>query len=511
MKGLVEVAMVGLERAGAPGAADAGDELIAQLGELPAERALLLRAGVAAVRARAGRRAVERRPPAPAPEEARPLCSDALGNLVAELCAAGSTDLLAEALARMDARGLRLPPWHLVALAEVRSLGKDLARHAARVAGERGRWLAAQDPAWRRLAGSDVPESAEARRRTWEEGELPARLAVLAAVRAEDPAEGRRWVEGVWREEKADVREELLAALDRELQPEDEPFLVSTLKDRAASVRARAVRLLARIEGSALAGRMRARADVMLSELSGEASAGALVVQPPESFGEGWAEDGLVEKAPPGVGARAFWLRQVVGLVPPGHWEQRFGASPEALVASAARTDWAFALLEGFRDAAMLFRAPAWAAALWRQGVSEASGEAQAARQLVELARQLFPLLSLEEAEASVRPLLAPEKIGLVQQLLLHLRAPWSPSFGGEVLELIHRGLPAGEPAWPELFAWNSCLEIVARSVPPGCFARALSLEPPAAGGPNAGQLRSGVEQFRSVVSIRQRIHEETR
>src|SRR6185295_580340 len=123
---------------------------------------------------------------------------------------------------------------------------------AAGACGQRGRWLASHNPRWRWLVDGVAPEAPEARRRTWDEGSTEARLAVLRALRAEDPALGRTWVEEVWKAEKAGVRDEMLAAFAVGLGPADEPFLTRALADRATGVRASAAGLLARIDGSAL-------------------------------------------------------------------------------------------------------------------------------------------------------------------------------------------------------------------------------------------------------------------
>src|SRR5262249_40456718 len=125
VKALVEAALVGLGRAGAqPGdPEEPGDRLLARASGLHAERAVLLRLGVHAGRARAGvvpAVAAAARPEAAAPET-RPPCSPALAAIVADLCAAGNKAILVEALERMDGRGVRLPAPILPALAGQRA------------------------------------------------------------------------------------------------------------------------------------------------------------------------------------------------------------------------------------------------------------------------------------------------------------------------------------------------------------------------------------------------------
>ena len=125
MKALVEAALVGLGRAGTPPAdpEEPGERLLARTNDLAPERAFLLRLGVHAVRARAGLApALGAERPEAAPPEPRAPCSPALAAIVADLCANRNKAILAEALARIDARGLRLPPQVIPALAELREV-----------------------------------------------------------------------------------------------------------------------------------------------------------------------------------------------------------------------------------------------------------------------------------------------------------------------------------------------------------------------------------------------------
>ena len=258
MRSLVDIVLVGLERAGDIAEHEESAALVKALNVAPPpEQRLLLQLGIAGIRARAGRRAGSAPRPAPAPAESRAECSQPLAQLVADLCREKQGALLAEAIARLDALDLRLPASCLVELAMVKDAGLQPA--AGRVAGERGRWLAAHNPEWRWLIEGETALASGDRRKTWEEGALPSRLAALRAARAEAPAEGRAWVESVWKEEKAAIREQMLDALESGLSLEDEAFLVLVLGDRAGPVRAKAAALLARLEDSALAKRMRER------------------------------------------------------------------------------------------------------------------------------------------------------------------------------------------------------------------------------------------------------------
>ncbi len=518
MKATVDVALVGLERAG-NALPEPGSDLVSRLPAASAETAFLLRLGIAAVRARAGRKPDRGQAPEAAPAETRPACSDALAALVIDLCRDRSLVILTEALHRLDEGGLRLPPWCLVDLVELQL--PSLQPAAAVVAGERGRWLARHNPAWRWLAEGRTGQSPAERERSWEEGSAAARLAALRAMRAEDPARGRSWVESVWKQEKAAVRESLIAALEAGVSADDEPFLSRAAADRAAPVRLAALRLLARLEGSAAATRMRTRAEGLLryrpasgarrvlgaiaARLAGEGPPGDLEVEPPPVFPAGWAEDGIVEKPPAGTGEKAYWVSQVLALVPPSHWETRFGASPAALVAAAVRSDWSGAVLQGWLEATLLFRSAPWASTLWRVYAANA-----AADERPRLAAQLLPLLPREEAESLVAPLVASGDPVSFVPALAALGTPWGHALGGTFLDALARRAEARSPGWEQTHFWRAALDRASTALPASCFARALQLSAPAGADAPADVLRSSVESFHAVLAIRQRIHQET-
>jgi hypothetical protein len=519
MKALVEAALVGLGRSGTPPAdpEEPGERLLARTSDLAPERAFLLRLGVHAVRARAGLAPVlgAERPEA-APSDPRPPCSPALAAIVADLCASRNKAILAEALARIDARGLRLPPQVIPALAELRE--SRLLPAATNVAGERGRWLARYNPAWRWLVDGVAPASLEERQRVWDEGTPDARLSALRAMRLSDPAKARSWIDGAWKAEKASLREEMVAAMVAGLSADDEPLLLQALADRAAGVRASAARLLARIEISPFAVRARERADAVLeytapgtgvfgalkSRLAGKGH-GSLSASPPAAFAREWADDGLLEKPPAGTGERAFWLRQILSLVPPAHWEQRFGATAESLVNAASKTEWAEPVLAAWTDATMRFEARGWADHLWTARVAREKPES-----LAELAAIIFPLMDATVVHETAVAIVGGASPQAWNGILAAVPRPWSRDLAEAFLKTLMRAFANTQLGWQEVSAWRATLEIAAPALPIATLDQVLALDPPPAETP-AAQLRNAFDAFRTVLAIRKRIDQETR
>jgi hypothetical protein len=356
MDALTRAAITGTSREAPPASGLPTDNLLRSAEGNSPERDLLLRAGMYAVYRAAGRRAetgVEL--PQPAPWETLPACSARAAELVGDLLTRPhdpqddtNWSLLKETLERLRRAGLRLP----ASLLPVALDGNRPRKLLLPVLGERGRWISSLNPAWRWVHEMDASGDEGT---IWEEGALPQRLAVLERVRRREPACGREWLAGVWRQEKADTRNEMIAKLETGLSGDDEPFLERALDDKSKGVRTTAARLLSRLPTSAYATRAVARADTILVAyqrpsgfgLSRRARSGGLTVEPPSVEDEGWKRDlrgGQVPRSRDSlrrwVGAKAERIMQALSVVPPSHWEEKFGAEPVDLISAAASSNW---------------------------------------------------------------------------------------------------------------------------------------------------------------------------
>jgi hypothetical protein len=362
MDALVTAALLGTAQHGGgevPASAPV-DGLIEQIESSEVERRMLLRAGALATFRSAG--AV---PLAgivvqeAAHAEKLPACSPLAATLIQSLLSGTYPELLPEALERLRRAGLRLP-FDLLPLA---LSAREHRAALAPVLGERGRWLSGFNPvwAWARSAAMDDTEPLPGNAETiWQEGAPGERVALLRRVRASEPERARQWLMEVWKHEKAEMRADLLGALEVGLTVDDEVFLEAALDDRGAAVRERAALLLAHLPGSALTARMIERAEGVLSY-----AAGTLTVRPPREFARSATRDGLTEKPPAGTGERAWWILQYMSRAPLSHWQERFGATPDELIGAAASTQWMWPLLEGWSHAYLLFGGDAWILPLW--------------------------------------------------------------------------------------------------------------------------------------------------
>lgn len=485
------------------------DALAMRLPDGEAERTLLLQAGALAVYKLAGRLPETLLdPPAPAPAETLPVCSPAAAEILRQLLSGRNTDLLPEALERMRAAGLRLPP-DLLPLA-LQPRNRELRQALVYVLGERGRWLAAQNEAWSWMmrtlveTAQTLPNDTET---MWQEGTLVERLGILRQLRATDPARGREWLAAVWKQEKADTRAALIETFAADLGSDDEAFLEAALDDRAAAVRDTARSLLARIPTSAFTARMRARADAVLVYKNG-----ALDATPPTALEKDAIRDGIAEKPPRGRGEREWWLAQIISAVPPSHWVQRFGGDPDTLIAATVASKWRSTILANWTQAAVSFDDNPWIVPLWsywlqpppkKEDVDRDGLRALLAPRLPPAEREAWALAAIAEPGGKLQPDL--------NDALAALPRPWSLPVARAYLAGLRACVAALTAKSPNVSPWDDTLDTAALALPPQCFDAAL--EPFAIPADNRHwyiqQFSRQLDAFADAIRIRRRLHEE--
>lgn len=350
-----------------PGEDEAAAEPRAGAGGSVRRASLLEAAAVALVYRRAGTTAVAGHPAiAPAPAETEPPLPVAAGVRLIRILSDGGApggshqaqELLSQWLGAAVARGGWVPPEALPPLLDAARRNSAFRPAVARVAGERGRWLAAQRADWRWL-GDEAPV-AVGDEQTWETGSPGERLAYLTRLRGVDPAAGLALLRGTWRSEAAPERARFLGALATGLGAGDDAFLDAALDDRRKEVREAALDLLQRLPGAGLGARMAARA-LAAVRLTGQ---GTLDVTPPAELTAELRRDGLAAQPARGTGVQAWLLEEVIAGTPLATWSDAFGREPAAVVALAREHDWEVPLLHGWAKAAIAQGSPQWATAL---------------------------------------------------------------------------------------------------------------------------------------------------
>lgn len=412
--------------------------LLAQAVSADPAQTMLSQAAILSIHGRAGRRlSIEPgSEPALAPADDSPACSANAGRQLSEILFGDFQILLPEWCALAEAAGLRAPDELLPELLRRAASGKPGEAAAIRsVLGDRGRWLAAQDPRWSNVLMGGDAEGA------WHGGDIEDRVVALGSIRRADPELARTMLAESWEGEAADDREKLLPVLAEGLSQADEDFLESALDDRKAGVREAAAALLVLLPDSRYAARMtgRLRDLVTLSERRGLMRARtALEITLPEQPDKAMRRDGLSDRQQGGLGKKASLLFSMIAGAPLVAWD---GPDPGAWVAAAAKSDWRESLLLGWARAAARQGNDAWAAAL----LDAVAGLVKSLNELELYGTVLDDAMAAAapmRREAAVQASLGDGKIQVTGRLLSNCTHPWSPEFSGAVLAWLKERFP---------------------------------------------------------------------
>ncbi|MGX1118562.1 hypothetical protein RKD37_003925 [Streptomyces ambofaciens] len=456
---LVTAALLGTDRRTPPGV-ERGPGAAAALLDAAAAETVRRRAGLRP--ARAARR------PDPAPEDPRPPLPEAATRRLTMLLtdrpgtagggrrgsAPDLRELLPQWLATVNARGFAAPPQVLPALLDAARGRTDLRPAALKFAGPRALWLARLNPDWRFAlratpGGGSAPPGADAAgraRRLWDEGLFAERVALLASLRARDPAGARELLASTWATERAEDRLMFLDSLRTGLEAADEPFLEQALADRSRNVRATAAELLSALPHSALAARMAARAATCVS-LDRTLAPPAITVEAPHECDTGMERDGVVAKPPAGRGERSWWFGQLVEATPLATWPARLGGrTAEEIVALPVSDGWQSELHAAWCRAAVRQRDGIWARALLGAPTAPEAG-GPGAVSLAERAKLLGTLGPGERAEW-VAGFIATHGLSEAFQLLGMCGVPWATPLGRAVVDALNIARDAGSYPW---------------------------------------------------------------
>ncbi len=414
-----------------------------QLNELltdaPVEERLLRTAGILATAQIAALTVKPSAEPAPAsalPETALPVNKPRSVAMLTRIIEKEQAPLLAEACHLLADAGRCLPARLLPRALELGRQSAALREPLRRALGQRGVWLATQNPGWKFAALASVEPDEP---RIWDEGDVRQRTAWLRRRRTVDPAEARRLLEAAFTGEAARDRALLLSALGEKPGPEDEPFLAATLaSDRSKDVRSVATALLSRLPATDFAQRMTARMESCLRSERQKLRT-VTVIEPPPAFAPDWKADALEESPPAGMkmGERAWWLSQMVGYAPLAWWETKLALTPDGILAWAVKSEWKAALLAGLRTA--LSRQPgypAWTSALLKRG-------GFSHQEALELALTLAP----EDTDTELQQILADtDNADLAAQMIETAQFIWSPALWQAAQQKLPRWL--GQRDW---------------------------------------------------------------
>ncbi len=361
-------------------------------------------------------------------------CSARAGEHLAQMVGGTHAAALPEWLEALVATGRTVPAALLPTLLERGRTEEALRPVIVALLGVRGRWLAGLNPDW---AYANVPVAAATAADLtahWETGSPVVRLTVLSRLRVSEPERARELLAAVWASEKVDARADFLETFAQGLSAADEPFLEQALNDRAERVRRVAANLLCRLPDSALNARMLARASQCLRWVAGAKPQIELTL--PEEYDKAMQRDGIVRKpTSSAIGEKAWWLSQMLELIPPSVWCQRWDVRPVQIIAARIPKEWRDLLLASWTTAAQRHGDQEWLEkliALRRSG-----------NKLGTL-NELLPHLPPARREQIILELLASKDDSLAgdHPVLVALRAvpgPWSHTLARAVLSTLQR------------------------------------------------------------------------
>ena len=440
-----------------------------------------------------------------APADRLPRAGRRAGAQLADLLSGGDLELLMYWCATAAQAGRLAPPECLPGLLDLAVKQPMLRPAVAPVLGERGRWLARQQPAWAKIVPAveetdNEPVHAEndsaagqVDQQAWILGTAGQRANWLRAMRRTDPTAAVTALTRTWPQESGPHRAGFLALLESNLGPADEALLEVALDDRRQDVRSVAADLLAALPSSGFADRMRARAKQFVHPERVRMRT-RLVVDVPERLDPAAIRDGLTDVRPhtrmTEEARRLWWLEQVVAATPLTAWEQLFETPTEAL---AVRFDepWGPAIHAGWAWAAVRQRDRGWALALL----------GTRSRHRVE---ELLALLDGDELAGAVRgriSRLAAADLQLLTRYLDVCPVPWPASVAADVLGWLLKHRPELHPRTAQ-----PLLNLMAYRFPieggPAIVAAADDL-------PLDDLWRAALRSAARLISIRTRIHEE--
>jgi hypothetical protein len=401
------------------------------------EFALLGAAALAMTHWRAGKKPAKLSPACKLPPcgpETSPTCSEAAAACLRQILSGEFHDALPEWLT-LATQYRRTPPHDTL---------PQILTHAARVpeiqdavvgaVGERGRWLAARNPAWRDLvADADV----EAEARAWRSGARARRLEAFRRIRRQEPSRARDLVAASWANESAEDRLTLIEFLTVGLSVSDEAFLESALDDAHTEVRRAAAALLASLPESQLVRRMIRRASRSVTFAAGRTP--GVRVSPPEACDAEAARDGIERRPPPGEAAPDFWLRQMLAAIPPSHWMAAWKTSMPELIAAVTQSDCPSPVREGVTAAARRHRDAAFAEAYFQ--MNGTTDETTAERLLDALSPERCERLAMARLESA--PAHIGDRFGIA--VLKRCSNQWRDDFAVALLHAVKRRIARRE------------------------------------------------------------------
>src|ERR1051326_6858133 len=421
--------------------------------------------------------------------------SAASGQHLVSMLGGEFNEVLPEWLAAMHRARKRVPEEHLPALLDHGRVDLSLRRMIVAVVGQRGEWLASQNPNWHYATQRDEND-------LWETGSREARLLLLEQVRSTDPTKARELLATTWPQESAKDRVVFLEKLAAGLNSGDEPFLNEALHDRSVEVRRAARTLLAGLPNSDFSRRLQDLAHQILSfkkPLIGKARIEVAMPEDPIA----WLKANEIEidttprTATQSVGPKAWALKEMISLIPVAHWNELWKRTAIEIIRAGDESEWRESFALGFVAAARRDRDPDWIEAL--VFFTETDPKQPPLTELV----AYLPAARLEALSLDALKSESAEFHSVLPLLMAH-RSAWSDQLSRAVVKSIKKRISGGKDNVAD-WQTKAALKQFARYVSPALYDE-LASGWPAESESWSGWSR-GVDAFQTLLAFRRDMH----
>lgn len=255
-------------------------------------------------------------------------------------------EVLPEWLESNESSACVVPARVLPELLEAGRCDRSLRAALAGLMGERGRWMAQRHEKFGWVLDCGGGNGAD-----WDGDHDSDRLEWLRQMRHQDPEKAVAALSESWAGESPEFRQAVVQLVVDQPLSCDESWLEKLgLKDRRQDTRRLATAALMQLRDSAFATRNRERLGQIIR--IGGVLRKKIEVEPPAAFDKSWAADGLREKPPAGTGEKAWWLQQIVGMVPLSEWLVMLGVTEHELFKITIESDWKDDIVLGWIESA---------------------------------------------------------------------------------------------------------------------------------------------------------------
>ena len=215
--------------------------------------------------------------------------------------------------------------------------------------------------------------------------------------------------------------------------------------------------------------------------------------------------DGIEAKPPASrkIGERAFWLSQLVAMVPPSHWCRRFDCDAQTFLDAVLATDYANELLGALTQATVRHPQGEWTQVLARAWMASSQDATAILAALYDLAKTGSPAERAALLELQLRDTKT-ANAGYISHLLDAVELQWNATITKLAIDHLAETVASSKENWSQS---RNSLDAWARRCDIGIGAqRAAALLDKYGEGHS---WRNALEQFNDIVAFRAAMHKE--